>query len=51
MISKVVGVQLKRGQSVRIDTPGGGGYGPPAERSAEARSNDLLLGYVTGDKA
>ncbi|MDG1008976.1 MAG: hydantoinase B/oxoprolinase family protein [Amylibacter sp.] len=51
MVSKVVGVQLKRGQSVRIDTPGGGGYGPPAERSAEARSNDLLLGYVTGDKA
>jgi N-methylhydantoinase B len=51
MISKVVGVQLKRGQSVRIDTPGGGGYGPPSERSAKARSNDLLLGYVTGDKA
>ena len=51
MVSNVVGVQLKRGQSVRIDTPGGGGYGPPSERSAKARSNDLLLGYVTGDKA
>ena len=47
MVSKIVGVQLKRGQSVRIDTPGGGGYGPPSERTALARSNDLKLGYVT----
>jgi len=50
MVSKIVGVQLKRGQSVRIDTPGGGGYGPPSERTALARSNDLKLGYVTEGK-
>jgi len=49
MKSKIVGVKLKRGQSVRIDTPGGGGYGDPAKRSAQARARDLKLGYVTGE--
>ena len=51
MVSKVVGVQLKRGQSVRIDTPGGGGYGPADQRDANAHARDLKLGYVTGDGA
>ena len=51
MISKIVGVKLKRGQSVRIDTPGGGGYGNPNERSSIARAADLALGYVTESKS
>ena len=47
MISKIVGVKLKRGQTVRIDTPGGGGYGKPVERSNALREADKTLGYVT----
>ncbi|MGO4285029.1 hydantoinase B/oxoprolinase family protein, partial [Bosea sp. TAB14] len=31
---------LEKGQIVEIITPGAGGYGPPAERSAEARARD-----------
>ena len=50
MISKIVGVKLKRGQTVRIDTPGGGGYGKPVERSSALREADKTLGYVTKGK-
>ena len=50
MISKIVGVKLKRGQTVRIDTPGGGGYGKPGERSNALREADKTLGYVTKGK-
>ncbi|MGI9481253.1 MAG: hydantoinase B/oxoprolinase family protein [Hyphomicrobiales bacterium] len=50
MISKMVGIKLKRGQKVRLETPGGGGYGPPAERKDSARARDLVLGFVTEDK-
>ena len=38
---------LKRGQKVRLNTPGGGGYGPPTDRAAEDRDEDRRLGYVT----
>ncbi len=48
MASKMVGIKLERGQRVRLETPGGGGYGPPEERSDEARARDIELGYVTG---
>ena len=51
MVSKIVGVKLKRGQSVRIDTPGGGGYGDPNERSSSAHAADVALGYVTERKS
>jgi N-methylhydantoinase B len=44
-------VKLLRGQSVRIDTPGGGGYGNPNERSSIARAADVALGYVTESKS
>jgi len=47
MLSKMVGISIKRGERVRLETPGGGGYGPPAERSPDAIARDLKLGYVT----
>jgi N-methylhydantoinase B len=47
MGAKMTGIPLRRGQCVRLQTPGGGGYGPPAQRSAEARALDLALGYVS----
>lgn len=46
-VSKMVGIKLKQGERVRLQTPGGGGYGPAAERDAGARANDQRLGYIT----
>ena len=51
LTSKMLGIKLKRGQAVRLDTPGGGGYGPADERSAEAVAQDVALGYLTPDAA
>jgi N-methylhydantoinase B len=45
--SKMVGIKLKQGERVRLQTPGGGGYGPAAERDPAAQANDLRLGYIT----
>lgn len=39
---------LKKGDIVRIETPGGGGYGNAAERSEAALAADLRDGKVTG---
>lgn len=47
MISKVVDVNLKQGERVRLETPGGGGYGPISKRSAEALKEDMENGYMT----
>jgi N-methylhydantoinase B len=47
MASKWVGVELEKGDRVRLETPGGGGYGPASERTAEAIQRDLANGYVT----
>jgi N-methylhydantoinase B len=47
MGSKMVGIRLARGDRVRLETPGGGGYGPAGERASEAAERDLRLGYVT----
>jgi N-methylhydantoinase B len=51
MASKMVGIRLARGRRVRLETPGGGGYGPAAERDPEAVARDVRLGYVSRDAA
>lgn len=52
MASKLVDARLKAGERLRLETPGGGGYGRAEERAAAARARDLSLGYVTkGEKA
>ena len=33
------------GDSLRLETPGGGGFGEPGERSPEAVAEDVKLGY------
>jgi N-methylhydantoinase B len=38
------------GRRLILKAPGGGGFGPPAERSAEARQADRMAGYVTASK-
>lgn len=42
LYSKVARIEMMPGDSMRIETPGGGGYGPPAERSLQALALDLL---------
>ncbi len=51
LASKVVDVKIARGQRVRLETPGGGGFGPPRERDREAVARDVRLGYVSADAA
>lgn len=51
MVSKMVGIKLKKGERVRLQTPGGGGYGAPSERLQAARERDQALGYVTAGAA
>lgn len=46
-VSKMVGIKLKRGERVRLETPGGGGYGDARKRSPEAIAEDIRLGYIT----
>lgn len=45
MASKMVGLSLTKGQRLRLETPGGGGYGDPSERTPEAIAEDARLGY------
>lgn len=51
LISKVTGISLKKGQRVRLETPGGGGYGDAADRSEEMQAYDLEQGYVTQEQS
>ncbi len=51
MPSKVSGVALKKGDVVRLETSGGGGYGDPATRPRDAVANDLRDGYVSAKAA
>ncbi|MBL6605779.1 MAG: hydantoinase B/oxoprolinase family protein [Alphaproteobacteria bacterium] len=47
LISKITGIPLKKGQRVRLETPGGGGYGDVKKRSKARVDYDLKQGYVT----
>jgi N-methylhydantoinase B len=49
--AKVMGVQMKRGARVRIQSPGGGGYGDPSQRDVLSVARDVRLGYVTPEVA
>ena len=51
LASKMVGINLARGQAVRLETPGGGGYGRPIERDPGAVAEDVRLGYVSVEAA
>ncbi len=51
LVSKMVGIPLKQGQRVRLETPGGGGYGPSDKREAAAVARDVAQGHVSEDAA
>ncbi len=44
--SKVGNLRLRRGDVIRLETSGGGGFGDPSSRSPDAAEADHLQGYV-----
>jgi N-methylhydantoinase B len=47
--TKEVGIVIRPGDVIGAKSGGGGGWGDPAERSAEARARDRALGFVTAE--
>ena len=47
MASKITGVRLKQGQRLRLETPGGGGWGDPTKRSPDAIARDIRQELVS----
>ena len=42
---------IERGQHVRLETPGGGGYGDAMTRDPDRVRRDVTLGYVSAEAA
>ena len=51
LVSKVTDIRIDVGQHVRLETPGGGGFGNPLTRDPVRVARDVNLGYVTPDAA
>ncbi len=51
LASKMRGIRLVKGQAVRLETPGGGGYGPPEARLPTAIARDVAEGYQGAEAA
>ncbi|WP_274652036.1 hydantoinase B/oxoprolinase family protein [Paenibacillus humicola] len=49
--SKIPYHRAKKGDSLRLTGPGGGGYGNPRERDPEAVLSDVLDGFVSAESA
>jgi N-methylhydantoinase B len=49
--AKLLVVGLERGDAFRVTSGGGGGYGPPQERPADAVRDDVKQGYVSAEYA
>ncbi|CAM4191790.1 hydantoinase B/oxoprolinase family protein [Lacicoccus alkaliphilus] len=42
---------VQKGDSIRLQTAGGGGYGDPKERNKDAIERDILLGFISKEQA
>jgi len=51
MASKMRGIRLRQGQAVKLETPGGGGYGPPGEREPGRIARDVKRGLMDAEDA
>jgi N-methylhydantoinase B/oxoprolinase/acetone carboxylase alpha subunit len=49
--SKYSNVPITPGERVRVQAPGGGGYGDPKKRDPRAVVEDVLEGYITRERA
>ena len=47
MASKLANARIALGERVRLETPGGGGYGDPLTRNVDKVVRDVRLGYVS----
>lgn len=47
LVSKVTDIKIGKGQRVRLETPGGGGFGDPLRRDPTRVARDVRLGYVS----
>jgi N-methylhydantoinase B len=45
--TKETGIEIRPGDCLEVRSGGGGGWGPPAKRSQEARAHDRLQGLVS----
>ena len=50
-LSKEQDIPLKAGDRVRVETPGGGGYGDPSQRDLGLVRRDVAMGYYTEEEA
>lgn len=46
-----ISLRLNPGETISVQTPGGGGYGPPAERDPQAVVRDIQLGKLSVQRA
>lgn len=51
MVSKITDIKIDKGQHVRLEAPGGGGFGDPLTRDPARVARDVRLGYVSRDAA
>ena len=51
MVSKVTDIRIRQGQKVRLETPGGGGFGDPATREPARVARDVEFGYISRESA
>jgi N-methylhydantoinase B len=51
LVSKITDVRVRRGQRVRLETPGGGGFGDPKTREPARVARDVRLGLVSREAA
>ena len=51
MASKITGVKLRAGQSLRLETPGGGGWGAAATRDPAKVAGDVARCFVSAQSA
>ena len=51
MVSKITDVSLRAGMRLRLETPGGGGWGAASGRDRAAIARDVALGYVSAEAA
>ncbi len=50
-LTKDDNVRLQPGNIIRLETPGGGGYGNPLERDVERVARDVRMAYISRDTA
>lgn len=47
LVTKIADIHIAKSQRVRLESPGGGGYGDPHQRDREALLRDMANGYVS----